>query len=118
MTSIDTAKIRELNDAFRATTTSMIGSWIGSGQLVVTRGVASHGTDFLNRAVAAVRAFSDFTPDNDPYDEHEFGAFDVECERLMWKIDYYDPNFEYGSADPANVLKTRRVLTILLAEEY
>ena len=119
MTSTDTAtKIRELNDAFRATTTARFGPWIGSGQLFITRGVASRGDDFVAHAVAAVHAFSNFTPSNDPWGEHDYGAFDLNGERLMWKIDYYDAALEMGSEDPADIMKTRRVLTILLAEEY
>lgn len=118
MTETDTATICALNDAFRATTTSMIGPWLGSGQLVITRGVADRGIDFLNRAIASVRAFSDFTPDNDPWSEHDFGIFELDGIALNWKIDYYNPSLEYGSDDPADIMKTRRVLTVLLAEEY
>ena len=113
-----TATIRSLNDAFRATVTGLFGPRFVSGQLIVTRGVASKGNDFLSRAVRAVHEFADFTPDNDPYGEHDFGAFDIDGERLNWKIDYYDTAFMFGSEDPADHLKTRRVLTILLAEEY
>ena len=36
----------------------------------------------------------------------------------MFKIDYYDVNMEYGSADPADPRLTRRVLTIMLASDY
>jgi Protein of unknown function (DUF3768) len=42
----------------------------------------------------------------------------VDGEVVMFKIDYYDENMEYGSPDPADPKLTRRVLTILLAEEY
>ena len=117
-TTLRTATIRSLNDAFRATVTGLFGPWFVSGQLIVTRGVASKGNDFLSRAVRAVHEFADFTPENDPYEEHDFGAFDIDGERLNWKIDYYDTAFMFGSEDPADHLKTRRVLTILLAEEY
>jgi hypothetical protein len=37
-----------------------------------------------------VRAFKVFTPDNDPYGEHDFGAFDFNTKRIYWKFDYYD----------------------------
>lgn len=118
MTTIETQKIRELNDAFRAETTAMSGAWFGSLQLIVTRGVQGRGIPFVTRALAAVHAFCDFAPENDPYGEHDFGAFTLEGARLYWKIDYYDPSYDHGSDDPSDGDKTRRVLTILLAEEY
>ena len=37
---------------------------------------------------------------------------------FFWKIDYYDPNLEFGSEDPADPTKTTRILTLMLADEY
>ena len=68
--------------------------------------------------MAAVVSYDDFTEDNDPYGEHDFGAFELEGQKLFWKIDYYDLELRFGSDDPGDPDKTRRVLTILLAEEY
>ncbi|MCW5631881.1 MAG: DUF3768 domain-containing protein [Rubrivivax sp.] len=65
-----------------------------------------------------VGRFSDFTEDNDPHGEHDFGAFDFKGQRILWKIDYYALDMESGSEDPADPTQTVRVLTILLAEEY
>jgi hypothetical protein len=59
-----------------------------------------------------------FTNDNDPYGEHDFGAFDVDGARLFWKIDYYDRSLSGGSPDPTDPAVTCRVLTIMLAWEY
>jgi hypothetical protein len=109
--------IRTLNDEFR-TLEALLGSAIADNRVFITRGVADRGNDFADRAMDAVRAFCDFTPDNDPYGEHDFGSFDLDGLTLFWKIDYYDLLLEYGSPDPADPLVTRRVLTILLAEEY
>ena len=50
--------------------------------------------------------------------EHDFGSFTVGEEQLFWKIDYYDLSLEFGSNDPADPSQTKRVLTIMLAEEY
>jgi len=110
-------EIRALNDEFR-THPSLVGAAIALQHLVITRGVANHGNDFINRAVEAVRDFSEFSESNDPYGEHDFGSFDLDGVSLYWKIDYYDLLLEYGSPDPADPLLTRRVLTILLADEY
>ena len=68
--------------------------------------------------VQAVMDFNDFTETNDPYGEHDFGAIKLDGQTLFWKIDYYDPDLRFGSEDPGDPDKTRRVLTILLAEEY
>jgi Protein of unknown function (DUF3768) len=77
----------------------------------------------FQRATAAavielVRAFDDFTEDNDPYGEQDFGSFAFKGQLINWKIDYYALDMAHGSEDPANAAITKRVLTILLAEEY
>jgi hypothetical protein len=105
-----TNRIRDLNDAFRTT--------LEGGRCLFTAGVSDLGIPFSKAALAAVRAFGDFTPDNDPYGEHDFGSFRIGEEKLFWKIDYYDLSLEYGSNDPADPAQTARVLTIMLAEEY
>ncbi|MCB9947257.1 MAG: DUF3768 domain-containing protein [Rhodospirillaceae bacterium] len=104
-------RIRVLNDTFRADP-------LRHGRLMVTAGVDAKGPAFVAAAVAAVAAFNTFTADNDPYGEHDFGAFDLEGERLYWKIDYYDRDLQFGSPDPANPAVTTRVLTIMLRDEY
>lgn len=106
-----TARIRELNDAFR---TSLAG-----GKFYTTDGVSSEGADFVAKAVAAVRTFDRFTNDNDPHGEHDFGAFEIDNQKLFWKIDYYDKeDANFGAEDPSDPATTERVLTIMLAEEY
>ncbi len=50
--------------------------------------------------------------------EHDFASI-LFRERKVWmKIDYYDLACEYGSEDPADPSITRRVVTILLPEDY
>ena len=72
----------------------------------------------MSKALAKVIAFDDFNPDNDPHGEHDFGSFDLEDQKLFWKIDYYDLKAVFGSEDPRDPKKTLRVVTIMLAEEY
>ena len=104
------AKVRQLNDAFRQTLTG--------GAVLMTAGVVALGADKQEEVLAAVRTFDAFTPDNDPWDEHDFGAIEVEGERIFFKLEYYDLTRAYHSTDPANPAVTERVLTIMLASEY
>ncbi len=104
-------RIACLNDAFRRT--------FQSGAVYMTRGVAAMSLSDQFAVQAKVRSFNEFTPDNDPYGEHDFGAFTHGGDKCFWKIDYYDaddPNL--GSEDPADPDRTRRVLTMMLANEY
>jgi hypothetical protein len=64
------------------------------------------------------RGFDNFNADNDQHREHDFGSFELEGEKLFWKIDYYDLAGEFGAEDPTDPKKTLRVLTVMLAEEY
>ena len=116
----ETARISALNDVFRR---SACGPMLVNGQLVVTQGVLNRGEDFLARAILAVRSHTDFTEDNDPYGEHDFGSFTLDGQKLFWKIDCYHTEFFntdtiYFSPDPSDPEITTRVLTIMLASEY
>jgi Protein of unknown function (DUF3768) len=102
-------KISELNDAFRTTMTG--------GRVVMTSGVDALPSDVKAMVARRVATFTEFTPDNDPHGEHDFGSFDVAGQKFFWKIDYYDLAMQFGSEDPADPAKTTRVLTIMLASE-
>jgi len=104
-------RIRELNDAFR-----MKGE--GKGSIMVTVGVQALGDTLTKEAMLAVKEFSDFSKDNDPWGEHDFGAVEIGGQKIFWKLDYYDPSLTAGSENPANEAVTHRVLTIMLASEY
>jgi hypothetical protein len=109
--SRDRAKqIALLNDAFRLT-------FVG-GMVCVTAGVQILGDEFVQLALRKVRMDDTFTKDNDPYGEHDFGTVMVQDRKLFWSIGYYAPDMIHGSEDPANEEITRRVLTVMLAEEY
>jgi hypothetical protein len=107
---MSTEAIRTLNDALRTT--------FEGGRVLVTQGVRALPLEVNAAALQAVQAFDAFTPENDPYGEHDFGSFELQGARIMWKIDYYDPSLTGGSEDPADPEVTTRVLTIMLAEEY
>lgn len=103
-------QVRKLNDKLR---TKLQG-----GTILVTAGFQAMSGIHRTAALMKLTSFNDFTPDNDPYGEHDFGSFEVAGHKLFWKIDYYDKAKQYHSPDPANPEVTERVLTLMLASEY
>jgi hypothetical protein len=103
-------RIRVLNDNFRST-------FVG-GRTVMTAGVNALPLATKARVILAVQSFSNFTKDNDPHGEHDFGSFDIQGETYFFKLDYYALDMDGGSEDPADPEKTTRVLTIMRADEY
>ena len=108
------ATIAQVNDFFRR---AILTNPVRGGKCVVTQGVNALDPDTKKAILAKVRTFANFTQDNDPYGEHEFGAFEVAgVGKVFWKIDYYsDDTMQYGAED---IIKAYRVLTIMLASEY
>lgn len=104
-------RIARLNDILRAGGDS-------NGQWLITKGVQALGNEVVRDAVALVRGFKDFSEENDPHSERDFGSFDLQEEKFFFKIDYYDLSLRAGSEDPADPDKTCRVLTLMLASEY
>ena len=102
--------IRCLNDAFRLT--------FAGGQVMLTQGILALAGEAQRQILDRVKSFDAFAPDNDPYDEHDFGSFEHEGERIAFKIDYYDRSLTYGSENPADASITRRVMTIMLLDEW
>jgi hypothetical protein len=105
-----TERIRSLNDDIR--------QHLLSGGAVITPDVAALGQETLDRIVQTIAIFDDFCQANDPYDEHDFGAFDVDGITIFFKIDYFDRTLTHHSLDPADPTVTERVITIMLADEY
>ena len=99
------ARIAAKNDEFRR---SMEGC-------TVTRGIVAMGED-AKEIFVKVRDFVDFTEDNDPYGEHDFGSFTVGGVKIFWKIDYYDENVEKWCGPLSPVCN--RVLSIMRDDEY
>lgn len=115
MGQVKVARIRELNDAFRK---SLRDGPTVPGRIMVTAGIDANGPDFVLKVLNAVAGFDNFSEANDPHGEHDFGNFEVDGDKIYFKVDYYDANCVYGSEDPTDTTKTTRVLTIMLAEEY
>jgi uncharacterized protein DUF3768 len=108
---VTAARIAELNDQLRKRGT-------GNGRVMVTHSIRELGPEFELAALLAVRAFDAFTADNNPRGERDYGGFDLQGRRVLWKVDYYNPSLTGGSEDPSHPLQTCRVLTIMLAEDY
>ena len=91
--SVDIAR---LNDAFRQV------MWTEKDHTFKTQGINSLAPEDQVAIFELVRTFNAFSEENDPYGEHDFGAFDYQEDRIFWKIDYYDPTFTSRSEDPSD----------------
>ena len=74
-----TKKVRELNDRLRQTGEG--------GQVVATQGICALDASIQIDIANKIRTFNEFTSDNDPYKEHDFGMVEVAGIRCFWKID-------------------------------
>lgn len=97
-------EIARVNDQFRRS---------GFG-IMVTPGVQT--LENLSALIDEIRRFNEFTTDNDPYGEHDFGTVHWYGEKVFWKIDYYDQELKFGE-EPLSP-ECRRVMTVMLASEY
>ena len=104
MQLVKTIMISMLNDKFRKS---------GFG-VTLTCGVQS--VQDLPGLLRAVQDFDDFTGDNDPYGEHDFGRLDWHGDKIFWKMDYFNQTLDEW-ADPFSK-DCRRVITVMLADEY
>ncbi len=110
-----TAEIRRLNDAFRQNPAHGLGV---TGRVLFTPGFSAMSWTDRHGILKRVREFDTFDEGNDPWGEHDFGAFDFSGVKIFWKIDCYDRECGQGSPDPADPAVTCRVLTVMLADEY
>lgn len=105
-----TLRIRALNDRLRR-------EGLG-GMIVGTRGFLALEPAVQVAVLAVVRNFEAFTAANDPWGEHDCAVVEVQGVRIIWKIDAYERSLTLASPDPADPKVTRRVLTLMLADEY
>ena len=122
-----TARIARLNDMARRAMGVACTA-------VATVGFRSLPEADQSRVRELIETYDAFDEDNDPHGERDFGCVyqlacgrwtterprlrDDERERVFWKIEYYDRDLRFGSEDAANPAVTRRLLTIMLADEY
>jgi hypothetical protein len=122
-----TARIARLNDLAR----KAMGVACTAVATVGFRSLPEADQSQVRELIETYDAFDD---DNDPHGERDFGTIyqlgdgrwttdrprlcDDERGRVFWKFDYYDRDLQFGSEDAANPAITRRVLTIMLADEY
>lgn len=117
---IDKSKIiAQYNDAFRAD----IGNPNPYDIKIPGKYMMSQGVSVLDKIdrfeiMLKVKEFDDFNEKNNPHGVHDMGKFKHNTQDILWKIDYYDANYEYGSENPSDLSKTRRVLTTMFACEY
>src|SRR3984893_3289755 len=105
-----TARIRALNDELRAD--------FAEGMAVMTPGIAALGPEAVERIVKTIAVVDNFCHANDPHEEHDWGRFEPDGNKILFKIDYYDKGLSCHSPDPADPSVTQRVITVMLAEEY
>ena len=122
-----TARIARLNDLAR----SAMGI---ACTAVATIGFRSLPVTDQSQVCELIETYDAFDDDNDPHGERDFGCVyqlgdgrwtterprlrDDERERVLWKLGYYDRAMRFASEDAANPAITRRVLTIMLSDEY
>ena len=122
-----TARIARLNDIAR----QAMGV---ACTAVATVGFRSLSASDQSCVRVLIETYDAFDEDNDPHGERDFGcvyqlgdgrwtterprSHEDERERVFWKFDYYDRDLQFGSEDAANPAVTRRVLTIMLSDEY
>jgi len=104
------ARIVFLNDQLRETGQG--------GQIIATQGIATLPQETQLALSQAIQDFSNFSEENDPYGEHDFGSVEVAGHTIFWKIDYFAQDMMHLSPDKSDTNLTNRVMTIMLASEY
>ena len=110
MNNGSTERTRSLKDGLREHVTE--------NRTLISPGVAALGPAVVDRIVTTLKVFDDFCHDNDPYEEHDFGVFEVEGHRIAFQIDYFDGRLELDPPDLPHRHVTTRVITIMLSDEY
>lgn len=125
-TTSKTSRIAQLNDAARQQrlkhsrtvfTRSLLDTLVDDGIPAHEQGLRR---TLVQSALLRKIATCEFTPDNDPHAEHDFGSLDYDGHKIFWKIDVYenDGSFQWGASKPWDETTSFRILTIMLASDY
>jgi hypothetical protein len=117
--------IAELNDQLRKapdwkitlqTLTTLISE--SGHQWRITPEVSYLPQEQLSELISKVQEFDDFTAENDPGGEHNFGKVMQDNVDYYWKISYYDLDFQSHHVNLTDPTKARRILILMKAKEY
>lgn len=119
MTALETTNARhqavlDANDLFRKSVTDIsvlseccdkgiFGKWEMADE------ICQKGPAFMSKCAGAVAASDVFEP------TRRHGFVSVEGHRIVWRIELLDTSFCGETPDPANLEKTRRILSIRIA---
>ena len=115
--------IAEQNDAFRRCL-GFAALWRDhhlKGCAVVTQGFEALPVATKSALLEKVINFTDFTEENDPWEDHSFSRVEADGTAIFWKIDLYDTAYTYGATMPdcaCDPDQTRRVLTLYQPSEH
>jgi Protein of unknown function (DUF3768) len=132
-----TRKIAELNDRLRTAlkpglinpqalvgcnemvAVDILAAGTSWGRVVLTQGILTLEQSLLNDLLKSISEFDAFDEDNDPYREHDCATLEIAGKNFIWKIDYFDSDYEYRAEHPeTDSPMTKRVLTIMTNSEY
>jgi len=103
--------VRHLNDMLRTTFMTTFG------KVIFTPMVSGMESSKQSELVEEVQQFNNFTEDNDPHKERDFGSVEIDGSKYFFKIDYYDDDMMHHALQPWKAY-TKRVLTIMHSSEY
>lgn len=95
-----------------------------AAKLVITRNcletIAGDGSSVAELA-AQIRIFSalsEWKPPEGDRSERDLGYLQIDGHKIIFKVDYYAPDLQWGSEDPADPEQTIRVITVMLPSDY
>jgi len=110
VTKENAKQIAELNVQFRQT--------FKGGKIVCSESVKALPTTERIKLFSAIKAFSKFNEENDPYQERNFGSVTLNGERYFFMIDYFTLDLKSYSKNAADPSITKRIMTIVADKEF